>query len=425
MRNPYIIGPYVTGRKYYGRQEVLEYLLHGASPAYWIVGTRRIGKTSLLRQLAQLAQAEDRLLPIWWDMQGCATFKHLGAYLADAVAECSEAFQPLGLTQAALANEDPLVLLPRLRRAARKAGREILLLCDESEALIKIARTAPRSMQRLHGELTAGNGMRVVIASTQAIYQLHDVCQGWPTSPFLAGFDMSQMLGSLSPAEARRLMLQAQEIQPVRAAPEVLDTIGEVTNHHPYLVQLLCARLFQGDGSLRQPTPDDLLIDPGLSGFLAVDFNLLVPADRRLILAIHEAQTIEEAGLRARLDVGAAELRQRVHNLERLGYLRRIQGQIALGNQFLGAWLQIEGAALAANPAPMSDIAMQAALTGQESQEARFLSTQLNAHRARLIELEAIRARDLLQVSPQVLAEIEQQQYHIRHLRRAAEDMEG
>jgi hypothetical protein len=280
-------------------------------------------------------------------------------------------------------------------------------------------------MQRLHGELTAGNGLRVVIASTQAIYQLHDICQNWPTSPFLAGFDMSQMIGSLSPPDARRLILQAQEIQPIRAAPEVLDTVGVYTNYHPYLVQMLCARLFLEDGSLRLPTPDDLLIDPGLSGFLAVDFNLLVPADRRLVLAVHEARMTDEAGLCARLRTGGPELHQRVHNLERLGYLRRSQGQIILGNQFLANWLLIEGAALAANPAPMSDTAMQAALTGQQTQEAHFLSTQLNAHRARLIELEAIRARDLLQVSPQILAEIEQHQYHIRHLRRATEDMEG
>ena len=176
MRNPYMVGPYVTGRKYYGRQTLLDYLLHGASPAYWIIGGQRVGETSLLRHLEFLAQSDTRLLPVFWDLQGCDTFKQVGKYLADTVNECSEQFLALGLASSALAQEDALTLLPRLRRAAHKAGREVLLLCDETEPLLKIAQGTPKSMQRLHGELTAGNGLRVVVTSTQATYELHEIC---------------------------------------------------------------------------------------------------------------------------------------------------------------------------------------------------------------------------------------------------------
>jgi hypothetical protein len=44
------------------------------------------------------------------------------------------------------------------------------------------------------------------------------------------------------------------------------------------------------------------------------------------------------------------------------------------------------------------------------------LVSQLNDKRARLVELEMIRARDLLQVAPEVLAEIRQTEQQIQRL---------
>ncbi len=421
MRNPYVTGPYVVGRKHYGRQTLVDYLLHGTTPAYWIVGTQRVGKTSLLRHLAWTAP-KDHCVPVWWDMQGCDTFRQLGEVFADAVNDCSEQLRDLDPALGSSIDDDVLASLPRLVRAVRKAGRELLLLCDETDALIRLARTAPRSMQRLHAVLTAGNGLRVVAASTQAIYQMHDLCRDWPTSSFLGGFDMSQTLGSLEPQDARRLILQAQESEPVRATPEVIEAVAERTNSQPYLIQLLCSRLFQETGNLRAPGPDDLHVDPALRGFLEAEFQLLTPSDRQLLLEVGRAKTVEESALGQALHMSGAELHQHVRNLERLGHLRSARGgRLHLGNQFLSNWLAAEPdpARLLDNPSQVSEFAMKAALAGQHAHEEHFLSSELNAHRARLIELEAIRARDLLTVSPQVLTEIEQRQFHIQSLRSA------
>ena len=45
MRNPYIIGSVVTESRHYGREDLLDDLLHGESRACWVVGNRRIGTT--------------------------------------------------------------------------------------------------------------------------------------------------------------------------------------------------------------------------------------------------------------------------------------------------------------------------------------------------------------------------------------------
>lgn len=410
MRNPYVTGSYVTGSRHYGREDLLDYLLHGESRACWVVGNRRIGKTSLLRQLEARALADARLVPIFWDMQGCGSFLYLGRYLADAVGDHAEIFESLGMMPALMDEEDALALLVNLRRLAMRAGRELLLLCDETEVLINIAKSEPEAMQRLHRQLTAGVGLRSVMTSTRRIYRMHDVCRDWSTSPFLAGFDMSRTLGSLGPAAAEALIVQTQapESERVRVTSEVVEAISRATNNHPLLLQLLCSRLFLEDGSLRGLQDEDLRVEPILAGFFEHDFLQLTEADRRAVLAVHRETLADEALLLPVTGDSPAELSQRLDNLEGLGYLRRAYDRIEIGNDFLANWLAAAGEQLDAMPAlDTSDAAMRRAFARQQQRDTSSLVAQLNARRTRLVELELVRARELTSVSPQVLAEID------------------
>jgi hypothetical protein len=413
----------VTGSNHYGRRELLDYLLRSEGRAYWVVGTRRIGKTSLLRQLELLAAASDRYVPLFWDMQGCESFSCMGGYLADAVGDHLERFEPLGVTDALLAEEDPLALLSTFRRLASRAGRELLLLGDETEALIAAAREEPAAMQRFHRQLTGGAGLRVVFASTRQIYRMHDVCRDWPTSPFLSGFDMSQTLGSLEPEAADALIAQAQAAEDarVRAAAGVVKAITRATNNHPFLLQILCSRLFAEDGTLRPPDEDDMRVDPILAGFFEHDFRQLSQTDRRIVLAVHRGGPTTEAELAAIDGDNAAELAQRLNNLEALGYLRRPadgEEQVAIGNLFLASWLDAAADFLVELPASQtSEAAMRAAFARQSNESTASLVTQLNARRARLIELEGVRAREFTGVSPETLEEMAQLQTEIVALR--------
>ena len=424
MRNPYITGAYVTGSNHYGRGHLLDYLLRSEGRAYWVVGTRRIGKTSLLRQLEVLAATSDRYVPLFWDMQGCEPFACMGGYLADAVRDHLERFEPLGVTDAMLAEEDPLTLLSTLRRLVRRAGRELLLLGDETEALIAAARDEPAAMQRFHRQLTGGAGLRAVFASTRQIYRMHDVCCDWPTSPFLSGFDMSQTLGSLEPEAAEALIVQAQapEDSRVHAEARVVGAITRATNNHPFLQQVLCSRLFAEDGTLRSPSDEDMRVDPILAGFFEYDFRQLSQTDRRIVLALHRSGPTVEAELAAIDGDNAAELAQRLRNLEALGYLRRpadaADESITIGNLFLASWLDAAADFLVELPASQtSENAMRAAFARQSDESIASLVAQLNARRARLVELEAIRAREFTAVSSETLEEVAQLQVEITALR--------
>jgi hypothetical protein len=420
VRNPYITGAYVTGSNHYGRVDLLDYLLRSEGRAYWVVGTRRIGKTSLLRQLESLAAENGRYVPLFWDMQGCSSFTCMGGYLADAVRDHPERFESLGVTEAVLDEEDPLVLLGVLRRLIRRAGRELLLLGDETEVLIGAARDEPEAMQRFHRQLTGGAGLRVVFTSTRQIYRMHDVCRDWPTSSFLSGFDMSQTLGSLEAEAARELITQAQAPEGcwVDAAAAIAETITRATNNHPLLLQILCSRVFSEDGTLRPPSDEDLRVDPILAGFFEHDFRQLTQTDRQIVLAVHRAGPTGQLDLTGIGGDNVAELMQRLHNLEALGYLHRSNNHVAVGNRFLASWLDAAADFLAELPASQtSERAMRAALARQSNESTASLVTQLNARRARLVELEAVRAREFLSVSPEVLDEMAQLQTEIAELR--------
>lgn len=420
MLNPYIIGSFVTESRHYGREDLLDELLHGESRACWVVGNRRIGKTSLLKQLEVLAFGDARLLPLYWDMQGCDTFSCLGGYLHDAVQLHEARFAAAGATEDLMRGEDVLALLSALRRVALRAGRELLLLCDETEVLIGIARDEPEAMQRLRRVLTGGAGLRAVMTSTRKIYQMHDVCRDWPTSSFLAGFDMSRVLGSLTPADAAALITQSQEREArhVHAAPELIAEIAHATNNHPFLLQMLCGRLFDA-GALRPLTDGDLRVDQFLAGFLDYDFRQLTGADRRLVLAVHRAGAIEQAVLEKTTEEPPETLASRLHDLEALGYLRGIEGRLVIGNLFLDNWLRAQAAygPQKAAETVTSEAALYKVFARQQTHDTASLVAQLNARRTRLVELEAVRAREFLDVAPQVLDEIAQLQVEIGELR--------
>jgi hypothetical protein len=422
VRNPYVTGSYVSGRRHYGRRDLIDNLLDGAGRAYWVVGCRRAGKTSLLRQLEHLTALDSRwrCVPLYWDMQGGSTHAALGGYLADAVRDCEERFASLGVRPDSLAGEDAVETLAVLRRAVLRSGAQLLLLCDETEVLIEFARRDPAAAQALHRQLTGGAGLRAILVSTRSIYGLHEACEDWPTSPFLAGFDMSPALGGLTRPEAGELITQsqAQVGGGVHASPAVIEEIGEHANTHPYLMQILCSRLFRTDGTLRPPSPEDLEVDPTLAGFLRYDFVALAPQERELIWRVHEKGRIpvEE------LDEPGGEMRRRAQELERLGHLRRVRGHLAIGNTFLSNWLSAERSSLqAASARSASDLARRAASPGREQRDAEYLIAQLNARRQRLVELELLRSRELLATSPAALAEIEQVQTEIGQLRKLLE----
>jgi len=340
---PYIVGRWVRGQNHYGRQRLINYLLDVPDTAMWLVGTRRIGKTSILRRLEELTtHAESNLEPLFWDLQGCETPQDFLDELQYALDDSFHRFEPYGLTRADLDAHDAVSLLRRVAGRLHRHDRRLFLLIDEAEALLTIGATHPSWLARLRKAFQDGR-QRTVMTSTKRLMQLNELGSDWLTSPFLFGFSLVN-LWSLDPDSSVDLVRQKQSEASILVDDDLLHDVLHATNRHPYLLQYLCQRLFevdgQGQGMLRPIQPQDLIPDHLLTGFFQIDFQHLSTTERRILLAIARLSVADESELMHTLyDLEPRRLRTFLYGLNKLGYVRQIDDQWTIGNEYLRHWV--------------------------------------------------------------------------------------
>jgi hypothetical protein len=148
--NPYVVGQWVRGERFYGRRGLIAEILHGNRNSLWVLGTRRIGKTSLLKQLEHLtAPAEEEQVPIFWDFQGASDPAELKLSFTDALLDAEEPLAAIGIHPSDVADDDLFQSMGKLRRLLQSRQRTLLLLCDEVEELLNLHREDPALLRKL------------------------------------------------------------------------------------------------------------------------------------------------------------------------------------------------------------------------------------------------------------------------------------
>ncbi len=329
---PYVVGQWVRGQSFYGRQAELARLLTGRERCTWLAGLRRIGKTSLLRQLELLAGEAGRL-PLYWDLQGVADGGELGIAFADALLDAEPLLARHGITPAAVEDRHLPATLARLLRALAARGVALLLLCDEADELLRLAVASPRLVAELGETLLASPDAVAVLACS--LRGLTDPPATAGRSGLFAARETPLLLGVLADAEACELVRQSQ--LPAASRPPcdaaTVEAIRDHCGNHPLLLQLVARRRLElGDTgeALRQ-----VAADRTLAHLFAVDLDLL-RADERASLSA--AARDDGAGS----DAKAVDPSRR--RLFELGLLRRREGgRVAVANRFLAEWLRERG----------------------------------------------------------------------------------
>jgi hypothetical protein len=330
MRNPYIVGDPVMGRDFYGREAIIETICERRDRAVHVIGMRRIGKTSLLRQL------ESQLPAIFLDFQTA-----IGR--ADLARQVQRGLRRLNRQLPWLPPPDEgksaFELLEDADERAEAEGVSLWFLCDEAEGLIDLCEQDPEALKLLRGVIWGGRATRTALASAKNLVKLDDLCREWHTSPFLSNFPSPLYLGGLTDEAADALITQSQSESPVRAVPELHAEIRCLTHNHPYLIQWLCHRLWQPDNTLRSVTPRDLEPDEHLAARLRMDFDYLSDTERRIVHEAYAAEQVTAAQLQATLDLPG--LSTFLYGLTQLGYLRQEGEVYVIGNRFLVNWLEM------------------------------------------------------------------------------------
>jgi hypothetical protein len=336
---PYVVGQWVRGERFYGREELIAEILDGHRNSIWVLGTRRIGKTSLLKQLEHItASGDQNFLPIFWDFQGADDSEELNLTFNDALLDAEDRLEEFGISVSDLESEDLFVSLGGVRRKVRSQGRSLLLLCDEVEELLGLHRKDPVLLRKLRRALQSQEGVRSVLASSVRLCALAE--QRGDTSPFLHGFSPPLYIHGLSDDETRSLIRQdrtSAEARPTFSAEDV-ETIRLRCDNHPYLIQLVCKRMLEL-GSLDEAC-EQVATDRMVSYFFSVDFDMLSETERAILRFISEHAPVTGESIESEVQadtVDRADARQRLQNL---GFIRRDEKRrLVLSGFFFRRWL--------------------------------------------------------------------------------------
>lgn len=325
---PYVIGQWVNGDRFYGRAALLAELSSTLVPRSWWAGLRRVGKTSLLRELDHRAahDPQRRRWPLVWDFQGLTTAADLTASFTEALLDAEEVLDGL----AAAVPEDPFSALPELGRRAKERGGEVWVLIDEADALLDLVTVAAPAVAELWDALAAA-GLRVVVVSSP---RLADVGLD-PRSPrFVPGLvetlGAPRWLGPLADDEAADLLRQTR--LPVADRPRFEDTevegLRQAAGNHPMLLQMLGKRRAEL-GSVEAALAH-VAADRSVANLFAVDFDLLAPAEREF------------------LATGAP--REAAERLVAFGLVAGRGDEVVIRSSLLAAWLASDSAPLLIQP---------------------------------------------------------------------------
>lgn len=419
LRNPYLIGGAARGASFYGRTALIQDLLDDNPRSIWIVGNRRIGKTSLLRRLKELGNTETRVT-FYIDMQATETANQLTQCFLDE--DNTERLARLGLTAAELSDKQPHEIMRRLDRSAAERGLNVLLLLDEAEALFTIVDSeGDQILKNLQRVMEDTSVLRVILSATKRLLAMDSICKSWDTTRFL-DVVTPRYLGRLEQAESLALIRQSQSPTPQPVDDDVAMAILAATGGHPFLTQWLCGSRLWSDGALRRPTAEDLLPsdDINLCRMFEEDYHSLSPNEQRILRAFADVECLDEASALALIkDCQPGQIRSLFSALAQLCYIQRVENGYSIGNEILRSWLKNCSVAELA-PAVSDTSAM---MNADEEQQA--INAQLELHAKRLRLLQAKQALQGISTPPEVAIEIEDIEKQIAGLKGRLGELRG
>jgi hypothetical protein len=298
-----------------------------------VLGGRRLGKTSLLRELEHRVQKsrETPFVPLYWDLQGSGDARGLSETLLASVEDAEPFRRATDVLVEDLESQPVADMLASLVRRTVRSGWRLLLLVDEAEELLVVGRSDASVLARLRRVLSRGNELRTVITGTRLLARV-DEQAAMPTSPFLQGFIPPVYLTPLAPAEGRALLARGG------FAAQDAETILERTACHPFLVQLIASRLFESHDLA--VTLEQLAADEMVANYFAVDFATLEGVERDLLSEVAREGRRTRGELARKIGRPEEDLDSPLYGLTMLGYLTRDGDAHKLANWFFERWLR-------------------------------------------------------------------------------------
>lgn len=324
-RNPFSAGRWVVGEAFFGRNELIEKINQSTELCDWVIGQRRVGKTSLLRQIEWLSNRPDtNKFALFWDIQGSFNAEGLTESLLDAIDDSMDQYPELW-EQINLKNWEDLPcpnLLKQLSRAVCQKGKTFVLLIDEAEEFMSIGQENPAVLGKLRKFFQNPRLVHTIISSTPKLEQFHKTISV-ETSPLLHGFH-ARYLGMFTKTETHELLSCGFE------ESSICDEIFLKTGGNPFESQLMAKHLFEHCDLKVVST--ELERNPSLIQVLEVNFDLLIDEEQDILKDVYCGKS-SKAFFTTSLENAI------ISKLVQMGYLTEENDQLRISSHFLGQWL--------------------------------------------------------------------------------------
>jgi len=240
INNPYNINSPVTSSQFYGRTELLSSTLHlfasFSQNAITIFGRSRIGKTSVLQELAaQLFHGGH--LPIYLALKDKAHLSpdQLLQLLINLIADVLHL--PASDRQSSSpADHFQRRFLPQI--LGKIDPQRLILLLDDIDLL--------KNDVEVDQLVTYLQRLIVYEQSIAFIFSTSTKFQDLPLSFQRVGKQVRvEELDLLKPEETRALILEPSHNTPIRYSSAAVETVATLSAGHPYFTQLICHKLFE------------------------------------------------------------------------------------------------------------------------------------------------------------------------------------
>jgi HAMP domain-containing protein len=250
--NPYVAGtPLEAGSPlFFGREDLFGFISENLHAAHRnnlvLIGQRRTGKSSLLKQLP--LRLGDQFLPVYLDGQSIALDPGMAAFFLNLATEIGAALKEQGFSvpgrelrdfAAHPAHSFEHEYLPRIRRSI--GNRHLVLLLDEFEELesaVKRGNLEASVFGFLRHLIQHEPQLSVIFCGTHRLEEL--ATDYWSV---LFNISLYRHVGFLAYEEGMRLIQEPVAPYGMRYDDLALDKMWRITAGHPYFLQLLCHSL--------------------------------------------------------------------------------------------------------------------------------------------------------------------------------------
>ncbi|MFQ6042798.1 MAG: hypothetical protein ACE5PV_18225 [Candidatus Poribacteria bacterium] len=257
-----------------------------------------------------------------------------------------------------------LPLLMRLKRGVNRANKKALLLVDEAESLIDVGKADKAFLGRLRTMMQDATFVRTILCGARHLSEVNQINLGGPR--FLDGFEPVLFVSSLTDTDADALIAQSQTGQGLQVSSEIATEIKEKTNRHPYLIQSICAYLYDHQMDLKKAC--DYVMKQGMAEkAFADDYRYLAPVEKQILIFIYQvalnpdligAKNVTFRQIQGQVGLDTDSLNRLLVTLDACGYIKKSDSGYRMANEFFTRWLMRNETRLREMPSVVSDAAI-------------------------------------------------------------------